>query len=161
MSKRLIALSVGVLGVVLAAAGCGGDDEEASTSSITKAEFIRKADAICKKGDRQVEEKFAAFLKENEELLKTSDVSEAELAAGSAEVAETILIPGARKEMETLRALEAPSGDEDQIEEILDALDESIERSEEDPQAAVMSNLEVFRRPKGLAEEYGLKVCGL
>lgn len=160
MSKRLIALSVGAMSIAAFTIGCGGGDDEVSTSSITKAEFIAKADAICKRSDKQVEKKFTAFLKENPELLKGAAASEADITAGSTEVVETILLPATRREIKQIDALEVPSGDEDQIDEIIDALEEAVVRSEEDPPTALLSNVEVFRRSKGLSEEYGLKVCG-
>lgn len=157
MSKRSIALVVATLAIALIAVGCGGDDET-STSSITKAEFIKQADAACKEGDKEIEKKFGAYLKEN--VVKESEESEAEITARSAEIADTILLPGYHRELEDLSALEVPSGDEDEVEAILDALEEAIERSEEDARTALMSNTEIFRVAKGLSEEYGLKVCG-
>lgn len=157
MSKGLIALSVGALAIALIAGGCGGDDDT-STSSISKAAFIKKADAICQAGDKRVEAKLAAYLKEN--VVKESEESVSETNAKATEIAETAVIPAITREIEGLRALGAPSGDEDEIEAILEALEEGLERTEEDPATGLRTNTELFRRAKGLSEEYGLAVCG-
>ena len=60
--------------------------------------------------------------------------------------------------VEQLAAPGAPSGDEDQVEEILDAYDEGIEVAEDDPEAA-MSSQGVFAYATSLAEKYGLENC--
>jgi hypothetical protein len=153
LNKGLIATLFGVVAVALIAAGCGSSSDD-STSSLTKAEFVSQADAICKKGNTEVETEFEDFTKENGlENKKPTEAQEIELA-------ETILTPNVKDQSEELRALEAPSGDEDEITAMLDSLDEGVEEAEADPQALLSGKSEPFKPASKLAKEYGLTECG-
>jgi hypothetical protein len=154
LSKGLIATLAGAAAIAMIVAGCGSSSDD-STSSLTKAQFIVKADAICKKGNAEIESGFEDFekeadLKENEEPTPEQ----------SAEASETVLIPYIKEQSEELRDLGAPSGDEEEITAMLDALDEGVEEAEEDPEALFTSKSDPFGAANKMAKEYGLKVCG-
>jgi hypothetical protein len=148
---RLIALVAGALAICLVAAGCGGGDS--STASITKAEFITQADAACKKGEKQIETDFAAYIKEHKDVKNPSEDDYTELV-------ETILVPNATQEVDDIRALGVPSGDDEQVESMLTAFEGAIQTAEDDPQAVIKDTEKVFSESSKLAKEYGLKVCG-
>jgi hypothetical protein len=158
LSKRLIATAVGVLAIALIAAGCGSssDNSTDSTASLTKAEFLKQGNAICATGNKQIEAGFESFGKENH-LSENKQPTEAQ----AAEVAETVLIPAVNTQIEGIRALGAPSGDEDQVNAILEAAEEAVEKTEEDPGALLSSNSEnAFAKANKLSSEYGLTTCG-
>lgn len=154
MSKGLIATLVGVAAIAMIVAGCGSSSDD-STSSLTKAEFIAQADAICKKGNAEIESGFEDFAKEAG-IKKNEEPSTAQ----GVEVSETVLIPYIKEQSEELRDLGAPSGDEGEITAMLDSLDEGIEEAEADPEALFTSKSDPFGPANKKAKEYGLEVCG-
>jgi hypothetical protein len=155
LSKRLIAMLAGVVAIAVIAAGCGSSDDNSSTSSLTKAEFIKQADAICKKGNDEIEEGFESFAKENN-IPKNKEPTDDQ----SKELVETVFVPSISSQSEELRELGAPSGDEDEISAMLDSLDEGIEEAEEEPEALFNSKSDPFGPANKKAAQYGLKVCG-
>jgi len=56
MRKSLTLLAVAAIAVGMLAAGCGGDDDETTTAAPSKQEFIKQADAICVKGDKELDQ---------------------------------------------------------------------------------------------------------
>lgn len=153
MRTRAISLAVVLLGAALAAAGCGGDSDESSTSSISKAAFIKKTDAVCKRGNSRMEVAFAHFLRANRNVTRPSK-AEYEALVGK------VLVPNVKREVKEIRAFGAPSGDEDRVDDFLEALEEGIEVAERNPKAVVSSSEVIFGIPSRLASEYGLEVCG-
>lgn len=154
MNKGLIAAFIGVVAIAAIVAGCGSSDDE--SSSLTKAQFIAQADAICKKGNAEIESEVEAFAEEN-----GIEENEEPSKAQQAEVSETILAPNIENQSEEIRDLEAPSGDEDEVSAMLDSLDEGVEAVEANPEAPFESNQpNPFGQANKLAKEYGLKVCG-
>lgn len=154
LNKVLITALAGVTAIAMIVAGCGSNSDD-STSSLTKAEFISQADAICKQGDAKIESGFEAFAKENG-IKENEELSNAQ----GIEVSETVLIPNIKNQSEELRTLETPSGGEDEISAMLDSLDEGIEEAEADPEALFSSKTDPFGPANKRAKEYGLKVCG-
>ncbi len=154
MSKGLIATLVGVVAIVVIVTGCGSSSDD-GTTALTKAEFISQADAICKKGDNEIQSEFETFEKENG-LKEGEEPSKAQ----KVEVAETIVTPNIKGQSEALRALAAPSGDEDEISAMLDALDEGVEEAEADPAVLFSAKTTPFKPASKIAKEYGLTACG-
>jgi hypothetical protein len=153
MGTRLAVLGTGVLGIVLIATGCGGGDSSTNANAISKAAFIKKADAICTRGNKHLEAGFATFLQEKKNLKHPSKADFEELVG-------KVVVPNLGREIKEIRALGAPSGDEDRVGEILTALEEGLETAESDPKVAVSSSQAVFGISSRLAKEYGLEVCG-
>jgi hypothetical protein len=155
LSKRLLAMLSGVVAIAVIAAGCGSSSGDSSSASLTKAEFLKQGNAICAKGNDEIEARFEAFGKEHH-LSQSKQLTEAELA----EASETILIPTVRKQVDGIRALGAPSGEEQEVEKVLDAADEALEKAEENPKLLAAQNAGPFARANKLAREYGLVKCG-
>jgi hypothetical protein len=158
LSKRLIAMLFGVLAIAVIAAGCGSSSDnsssEESTSSITKAELIKQGDAICAKGNKEGEAEFEEYAEENG-LSENKEPTEAQ----KEELATNILLPSVSGQIEEIRALGAPSGEEEEVSEILDTVEEEIEEGEAEP-AGLFESGEPFAEGNKLAREYGFKVCG-
>jgi hypothetical protein len=156
LNKRLIAPFACLVALAVVAAGCGGgNDETTTTASITKAQFLKQGNAICAKGNTEIEEGFESFFKKSN-LKKNEEPSKAEIE----EVAETVAVPGVEKQIEGLRALGAPEGEEEQVDEILTAAEEAVEKVEEDPVALLSEgNNAAFAKVNKMARAYGLTVC--
>jgi hypothetical protein len=149
----------------LAVAGCGGGDDSSSTTSaastvsaatsatgapLTKEEFIKQADALCKASnnevDAQAQQVFGGQQPTNAQL--TQFINET-------------LIPSAEDEIAGIDALTPPAGDEDAVQAIIDAVNTAIDKVKANPQAVAASNNNaVFADADRLAVAYGLKVCG-
>lgn len=157
MSKSLIALVAALAVLAILVAGCGsGSDSTGSTegtSSLTKAEFVKKGNAICAKTNEEIEEAFEEFGKEKG-FSKKKEPSKAELK----EAVETVLIPRISKEIESIRALGPP---DEEAEEVLDGAEEALEKGEEDPTVFLKpESAGPFAKVNKLSREYGLTKCG-
>lgn len=149
VSKRLIILGAVALVVGLVAAGCG---EDSSTASITKAQFVKKANAICAKVGQEVVSDFASYAKENKNLKTPTEADYADLV-------DAVMTPNIEKEVTELEALGAPSGDEDTVEELIDSRAATIEKAEAEPSLLLNESDELFAESSKLATEYGLDEC--
>jgi maltose-binding protein MalE len=170
LSKRLIVLLAGVLAVAAVAAGCGssddsstGDgsstsgtstsDETTAAAALTKAEFIKKGDAICEKGNEAIANEANEFAKENNVNVKKPTREQKE------EVIAAVVAPGVRAQGEEIAELGAPSGDEDRAEEIVAAVENAADELESDP-GLLIDNENPLSKASKLAAAYGFKVCG-
>jgi ABC-type lipoprotein release transport system permease subunit len=140
----LAAAAVLALGVI--AAGCGSsDDNDSSTSDLTKAAWIAKADAICQQGNQEIEQ-----------AAKEQFGNEKPSAADVQQFARGVALLGTQDQVDKIRALGAPSGDEDEVNKILDTVQADIDKAKE---AGDIEN-STFADGNALARQYGLKVCG-
>lgn len=144
---------VAAMVVALVVAGCGGGDSSTTAGSISKEEFITKANAICKKGTARLQKAIFTALKNPRNLTK---VSEAE----QIKIVKTAMVPNISQEAKELRALGIPEGDEEKVEAMISALEEGVETAEQDPQAVTNSSDVVFGISSRIAGEYGLTACG-
>jgi hypothetical protein len=128
------------------AAGCGSSGDDSSTSDLTKAEFITKADAICQQGNQEIEN---AAKQQFGGSGRPSGPEVSQFITQS-------VIPNTQSQVDQIRALGAPSGDEDQINKMLDTVEADVEKAK----AAGDINEQTFAEGNALARQYGLKVCG-
>lgn len=161
MSKRLIVLLAGVLALAIAAAGCGSTDDSTDTDTasaevtITKEQLIAQGDAICKQGNEEIEEGFESYAEEND-IPKNQEPNDEQ----GVEIVEMVLVPNLKTQAELIRGLGAPEGDEEQVEELLDSLDEAIETAEDDPEALFNEDTDPFGDVNQQAQDYGFSECG-
>lgn len=154
MSKSLVALLVAVAAIAMIVAGCGGSsDSSESTSSLTKAEFVKQGNAICAKGNKEIQEGFEEF---EQEVGSQKQPTKAQLT----EAIETIVLPAVSRQVEGVKDLGAPSGEEAKVEAITDSAEEALEKGEEDPAALTTEKADPFAKANELANEYGLTKCG-
>jgi hypothetical protein len=132
--------------LVAAAAGCGGSDD----NTPTKAEFIQQADAICKKAHDKFETDF------NQAFGGNAQPSQAELN----KFALSTLVPGVQGEIDDVSALQPPSGDEAEVQAIIDAVQGGVDKIKADP-GVLSPQVKFDPQKKGhqLAKEYGMKEC--
>jgi hypothetical protein len=147
VKKGSVFLFSGVL--VLAAlvfAGCGGGDE---TTSLSKAEFVKQANAICKEAEQERLNLFKQV---------TASVSpDASKKVRDKALHEIIVAPyeGAAEEIESLGA---PSGDEATIEALVEAMEASLRKVEKNPRLIASSTVQ-FAESNKMANDYGLTNC--
>jgi hypothetical protein len=161
VSKPLIGLLAACAAITMIVGGCGGGDETtdstASTDSteLTKAQFVKQGNAICAKANKELNEGAEKIFKENG-LSESQRPTTAELK----EVAEKFVTPIVGRQIDEIRALGTPAGEEEQVEKVLTAVEEGIEKSEKNPDSLLAGKNSAFGKANKLAKEYGLKVCG-
>jgi len=151
-------LTAAVAAAVLAAlvAGCGGgDDTTDETVTLTKVAFIKQGDAICKAGNKEIQEGFEEFAKENN-LPENKEPSKEQ----GVELVETVLLPSIQQQGEELRELGAPEGDEEQVDAMLTALEDAVAEGEDEPESLFSGDTDPFGDANQQAKDYGFKVCG-
>jgi hypothetical protein len=137
--------------------GCGGGGGGDSTTSaaseapLTKAEVIRKGDAICQVGNEASQTEIEKFAKEKG--FGSSEPSKAQFE----EIVTEVLVPNLEQQADELDALVPPAEDQDEIDAIVAALRESISAIAKDPNTLEGS---VLAKPIQLENAYGFKVCG-
>lgn len=142
--------------MVLVLTGCGSGGGTESTSSLTKAEFLKKANVICAKGGEEINQAYEEFSRKHVAGGKTP--SEALLDEAAAE----IVLPVRKREIRLLRALGTPSDSEQRVEAMLTAWEEGIEKGEEDPNSLRKAGPEfAFYKSYSMGIDYGLTKCWL
>jgi hypothetical protein len=136
------------LAVLAIGAGCGGGDDD----SLSKAEFVKQADAICTQKEAEKNKALeAGFQQAGKEGKKGKKVEE-ELVTDTA-------LPPISEMTEELGDLGAPSGEEDKAEAMVEAFEEEVEKIEGDPGSVLTGAGGEFAKANKLAKEMGLKVC--
>jgi len=154
--KRAAVLLIAALSAGLLIAGCGDDDEASGDAPpISKAAFVKRANAVCEERISRVVDQITASLKDPAQASKDGGgkVAEDELVSAA-------VVPALQSEVEEIRALGAPEGDEAQVEAILEATEEVIANAEAEPEVLTESK-EPYKAPEKLATEYGLIACPL
>jgi hypothetical protein len=154
---RRIAPGLVIVAVALVASGCGDDDDSGSatttTTALTKAEFIREANKICKKQDDKIERASQQFFADapNNQEPPPSEV---------AQFGEKTVFPAIQDEIDRVEALGAPAGDEEQVKQMLDAAKSGLTDLEAHPEqlekGGAASSFEEYQK---LASAYGLDEC--
>lgn len=156
-------LALAALSGALVIAGCGGDDEEPSStttpgvtgatgvsgSSLTKEQFIAQADEICGAGDETIDAAGTAL---------GQAPTDAELET----FASNVVVPSIQSQYDGIAALPVPEGEEENVENLLSALGSALDELEADPSviADQAQSGEIFQAANDAADEFGLKKCG-
>ena len=144
------------MAIAVFAAGCGSDDGESdgsvTTSDLTKAQFIAKSDAICNDRREKMQKEIGIYLNRSD----TRNPEESDVVAATTE---PVLIPGAQDQVDEIRALGAPAGEEEQVEALLDAMQQGVD-SLDGKQFATFEEISgEFRQFDEMARRYGLEIC--
>lgn len=153
MSKRLTALLLGVASLAVLVAACGGGGDSSGGEVLTKAEFIKQGDEICKQGEARLAEEATKYAEENE--VDTENPTKAQQEGVLSEVVGPALL----RQAEEIGELGAPSGDEEQAEEIVESLEKGAREIEDNP-ALLREGTNPIEDASQLAKEYGFKACG-
>jgi len=128
-------IAVAVL-LLVVGVGCGGGSE--TTSDVTKAQFVKKANLICAEFNGQrlaaAEEEFNPKQREGSHTIGSpaTKALEAELEVLGEELLMEKMIPSLRREQEKIESIGTPSGDEATIEKILDNMKKGTDEVEEE-----------------------------
>jgi hypothetical protein len=144
------------MAVLLAIAGIGcGSGGDTTEAALTKAQFIKRGDAICHVAQEKKIKAAAYWLKKNKGNLKSRDeYSDEELSL----VYLTVALPPVKEAAKELAALDAPSGDP-KAEAVVKSLASAVEVLEDDPTIAL--DEAPYTRLDRLAAAYGFKSCSL
>jgi hypothetical protein len=139
--KKLACLPL-VLAVPLLAAGCGGGSDD----NLSKSEFVAQGNAICKKGNQQLDAAGKALGKHPTKAQFTSFTTDT-------------LVPSIERQASQIRALKEPAADQDQVNAILDEVDAALAKLKAKP-TLITTNANPFAKANKMANAYGLTVCG-
>lgn len=133
----------------LAAAGCGGGASTTAdeAGAITGDEWIAQADAICEKGDAEIEEAGDALGK------KPSPEDQAEYA-------ENTVLPSVQSQVDQVAALPVPEGWDEQVSDLVASAQQGIDDLTADPTLlGAEGDEDPFAETRDLAKDLGLKHC--
>jgi hypothetical protein len=152
--RGFYALAV-ALSALLLASGCGSSDEDGvsvQTGSLSKAEFTKRADAICEAARNQ-------FVTEYSDFGRRNQLTAASLKAKLGELVDKIVLPNYEKRIDEISALGAPSADQEGVADFLNALQLRLEEMHAQP-AKLSEKAFPFAKAAKLAKEAGLRGCG-
>lgn len=154
MNKASLLALAALVALAALLAGCGGGEEttDSATVTLTKAEFIKQGDAICKEANEENEAEAEEYAEENGFTLEKASDEQLEEAVGD------VLVPSLERQADELDALGAPEGDEEQVEEIVVALEDATGEIADDP--SLVFEGKTLEEPNELAKAYGFEVCG-
>lgn len=154
---RFIAAAALAVAALFAVAACGGggstggDGTNASAPAITKAELIKRADAICRRTDAAQRSAFNIYSEKHKVFLGINPRMEKAMT--------TILLPPVGREIEEIAAVGVPPGDESRLSAILAGWEKALKEAVSKPRILLTSEEGPFAKPNKLAGEYGFKVC--
>jgi hypothetical protein len=154
---------MGALIAALAIAGCGDSDSDSSgasaggegaveSGSLTKEEFLEQADKACAKLASEAKARYVKFAEEFYDPKGNQ--------GQQATVLIKAVIPYFEDQIDEIESLGAPSGDEDEIEEILVSFQASVDQARAQPMSFISSEAPLGNTTK-LASAYGFKACGI
>jgi hypothetical protein len=142
--------------------GCGADSSsngaqnspvEVQTGSLSKAEFIKRADAICEEQRKKYSVAYVAYATQHEKQFWVRR------AATTSDLTATVLVPNYEKRIEELASLGAPPSDKDQMTAFLRAFEDSLQAAHEHPVTSTTSLERILTKPYEAEQRYGLQGC--
>lgn len=165
-TKRFLPLIAAVAALMLAATGCGGEADSGSaaagittvdveTGSLSKAEFIEQADAICEEASKKVQLAGQAFVAS----VTSRDSTGKALKTEGPKFLNDVFIPAYEEEVEEVSALGAPSGDAQEVTALLEVIQKGLAEAAEEP-VKYLQDPDPFPGASRLARAYGFETCG-
>jgi hypothetical protein len=144
------------LAALAATAGCGDSAGTSTTTTTrtgppTKAHFLISADQICHSFESQIEAAGDEIFTRKQEP-KPSEVRRFALR---------IAVPKLQDEIDAVRSLGAPEGDEQEVESILEASEQGVDQIRQNPELIAGGDAPPGLKEAGrLAKAYGSRECG-
>ena len=158
MRRKTVGALVCALALGLLAAGCGDDDDEGAAEDeattvegeLTKPEYIAEGDQICAEGTARIAREALDRYGEAQPSLEQID-----------EFAREVVAPVLQEQVDQLRALPPPQGDDETVAAIYVEVQEGIDALREDPSLlAEPASGGAFDEANDLAQGYGFRQCG-
>ena len=148
MKRQFGTTLTGVVALAIFLVGCGGGDSE--SEPLTKAEFIKQADAACSKQNKKLAADFIAYARSHK-------VDEQLSPAQQQKFAEEITFPYLEERIEVLTELTPPKADAKEVEAIVAKTEDGLAqaRKNADEQAE-----NTFTKAETMSRAFGLKICG-
>ena len=141
MSVRGYSVIVALVVISAIGLGCGG-----GTETLSKAQFIKQADAACNKADQG---QLTAMTRVPISGNRYSRANEEKVIVDGA-------LPPVQVEAEEIAELGSPAGDEKEVAAIVKGIEDGVAKAEKDPlHGLAKAFVEVGKR----AAKYGLKAC--
>jgi len=156
MKGRGIAAACILLALILP--GCGDEAATGETDgALSKADFVRKAEAACKKAKEEIVGRNFAQIRKLAKDPKAREDFEYELV-------ETAVVPALEHEVEQVKALGTPPGNAAQIEQMLKLTEGAIDEAKTEPETYVAGDAyrygsEHFGDAHKQALAYGIENC--
>lgn len=145
-SPRRVAAVAATLLVGLGAAGCGSSSSTSSKApTLTKAEFLAQANAICTTGNQK-------------QTAATKALGAKPTPAQIAKFVTTVFVPGIQSQIDGVRALGARTSDAATVTKMLDVAQADLDKVKSKP-SLLAGNAPPFADFAKLAHPYGLTAC--
>jgi ABC-type Fe3+-hydroxamate transport system substrate-binding protein len=157
LSTGRFLLLIAALAALLTVAGCGGssgDEVTVQTGSLSKTDFIAKADAVCKAARTEFIAKFEAFGKAHKSELSRGTVADKVLS----EILEVVVIPNFEGQIEQISKLGAPKSYAPEAAAFLNALQKRLDEAGNDP-SLLNSSPFPFKNAEEVARRAGMNGC--
>ena len=143
-----IMMAVAVTLIVGLAVGCGGSNSSSTTSTaaLSKSAYLAKANAICKAGNEKQQADQKALGKNPSHAQITAYVTGTQ-------------IPDIQSQIDQVKALGAPSGDEAVVNKYLATAQADLNKIKSDPSLAYSAKSDPFADFAAIAHPYGLTAC--
>jgi hypothetical protein len=149
MKRNALMLLGLTMAIALVAAGCGGDSDDNDTA-LTKSQFLAKGNTICEVGNKEIQNAF-------ETSIGKGQPTQEQLNA----VVTDSLVPSIQGQIDGIRGLGAPEGDDGQIGQILDEAELALQDVKENPSLATQEGgQDPFASVNKQLNDYGLTACG-
>jgi ABC-type glycerol-3-phosphate transport system substrate-binding protein len=145
-------LTATALIVGLVAAGCGSSSSSTKTTSstattaLTKTQFLARANAICTTGNNQIAAADAKLSK---------NPTQAQITA----VVKTTTAPSIQAQIDGIRALGAPPGDQATVTNMLNLAQADLNKVKSNPSVLAAGGASPFADFAKVAHPYGLTAC--
>lgn len=148
-----------VLSLAVLAAGCGSGDGDSSevtvqTGSLSKAEFVARADSICKAARTELLAKYTGMVATHKSAVGNKESESALLD----QIVESVVSPNYTRQIEQISELGAPQGYAPEVASYLNTLQKRLDEVLEEPKE-ITANPFPFDKPAKAARKIGLKVC--
>ncbi|HEY6730652.1 MAG TPA: hypothetical protein VI039_06465 [Solirubrobacterales bacterium] len=142
-------MATAALAAMAIATGCGSDSDGETTETITKAAYVKQADAICLKFNEDTSAKFQALNQQG------SPPSVAEQRA----MTRKVYLGNLQRRLDGMKALPLPEEEEEEIVALLTATQKGIREALSQDAIAYTSTYEHFSKANKLAQGLGFKYC--
>jgi hypothetical protein len=157
LNTRGLFVVAATIAALLLATGCGGSSDPevtVQTGSLSKAEFVKKADTICEAARGEFLAKYESFFRAHESDFGDKKKEEAFLS----DMLETLLAPNVEGQVKKISSLGAPKAYAPEVASFLNELEKRVEEGRDDP-FGLTATPYPFKKAENVAAKVGMKGC--